>query len=125
MIESDELEIFTGSGGQRRKANTIGVGDTIKLKSQRSFFSILFDPGKTPATKSHSIRTNHHRRIGEISERAARGPEATTVTGGPKNSSPAECLEDALIRMRRVRIVGEVRLILIRSRENHQQLGKW
>jgi hypothetical protein len=51
MIESDELEIFTGSGGQRRKANTIGVGDTIKLKSQRSFFSILFDPGKTPATK--------------------------------------------------------------------------
>jgi hypothetical protein len=37
MIESDELEIFTESGGQRRKANTIVVGDTIKLKSQRSF----------------------------------------------------------------------------------------
>jgi hypothetical protein len=29
--------------------------------------------------------------------------------------SSAECPEDALIRMRRVRIVGEVRLILIRS----------
>jgi hypothetical protein len=39
--------------------------------------------------------------------------------------SSAECPEDALIRMRRVRIVGEVRLILIRSRENRQQLGKW
>jgi len=38
--------------------------------------------------------------------------------------SSAECPEDALIRMRRVRIVGEVRLILIRSRENRQQVGK-
>lgn len=44
MIESDELEIFTDVGGQRRKANTITVGDTIKLKSQRTFFSVLFDP---------------------------------------------------------------------------------
>jgi hypothetical protein len=40
------------------------------------------------------------------------------------NLSPAECPEDALIRVRRVSIVGEVRLILIRSRENRQQLGK-
>ena len=38
--------------------------------------------------------------------------------------SPAECPEDALICVRRVTIVGEVRLILIRSRENRQQLGK-
>lgn len=44
MIESDELDIFTEGGGQRRKANTIGVGDTIKLKSQRSFFSIFLNP---------------------------------------------------------------------------------
>jgi hypothetical protein len=44
MIESEELDIFTDGGGQRRKANTITVGDTIKLKSQRSFFSILLDP---------------------------------------------------------------------------------
>ena len=39
--------------------------------------------------------------------------------------SPAECPEDALICVRRVSIVGVVRLILIRSRENRQQLGKW
>jgi len=51
MIESEELEVFTESGGQRRKANTIGVGDTIKLKSQRSFFSIFFDPAKALALK--------------------------------------------------------------------------
>jgi hypothetical protein len=38
--------------------------------------------------------------------------------------SSAECPEDALIHVRRVRIVGEVRLILVRSRENRQQLGK-
>jgi three-Cys-motif partner protein len=44
MIESEELDIFTDGGGQRRKANTITVGDTIKLKSQRTFFSVLFDP---------------------------------------------------------------------------------
>lgn len=44
MIDSEELEIITETGGQRRKANTIGVGDTIKLKSQRSFFSVLFEP---------------------------------------------------------------------------------
>jgi hypothetical protein len=34
--------------------------------------------------------------------------------------SPAECPEDALICVRRVGIIGEVRLILIRSRENRQ-----
>ena len=41
-----------------------------------------------------------------------------------KNSSPTECPEDALICVRWVGIVGEVRLILIRSRENRQHLGK-
>lgn len=46
MFESSELEVFTESGGQRRKANTITITDTIKLKSQRSFFSIFFDPSK-------------------------------------------------------------------------------
>ena len=39
-------------------------------------------------------------------------------------SSPAECPEDALICVRRVGIVGESSLILIRSRENRQQVGK-
>jgi hypothetical protein len=38
--------------------------------------------------------------------------------------SSAECPEDALIRMRRVSITSEERLIFIRSRENRQQLGK-
>ncbi len=47
MIESDELDIFTDGGGLRRKANTISVGDTIKLKSQRSFFSIFFNPDQS------------------------------------------------------------------------------
>jgi three-Cys-motif partner protein len=51
MIESEELDIFTEGGGQRRKANTITVGDTIKLKSQRSFFSILFDPAMSLTPK--------------------------------------------------------------------------
>src|SRR5258708_4567547 len=49
MFGSRELEIFTDAGGQRRKSNTISVTDTIKLKSQRSFFSILFDPDRTLA----------------------------------------------------------------------------
>jgi three-Cys-motif partner protein len=41
MIESPDLEIFTETGGQRRKANTISVTDTIKLKAQRSFFPMF------------------------------------------------------------------------------------
>lgn len=49
MFDSEELEIFTAAGGQRRKSSTISVTDTIKLKSQRSFFSTLFDPEKTLA----------------------------------------------------------------------------
>ncbi len=53
MIESEELEVFTEGGGRRRKVNTIGVGDTIKLKSQRSFFSIFFEPeSKRTSTKA-------------------------------------------------------------------------
>jgi three-Cys-motif partner protein len=49
MFDSVELEIFTDAGGRRRKANTISVTDTIKLKSQRSFFSIFFDPDRAVA----------------------------------------------------------------------------
>ncbi len=53
MIESEELEVFTEGGGRRRKVNTIGGGDTIKLKSQRSFFSIFFEPeSKRTSTKA-------------------------------------------------------------------------
>src|SRR5208282_6282192 len=40
-------------------------------------------------------------------------------------SSPAECPEDTLTCLRRLGKVGEGRLILIRSRENRQQVGEW
>ena len=38
IIDNPELEVITGSGGARRKANTIKVGDTIRLISQKSFY---------------------------------------------------------------------------------------
>ena len=41
IIENPDLEVITPAGGERRKANTIGVNDTIKLKSQRSFFPLF------------------------------------------------------------------------------------
>jgi three-Cys-motif partner protein len=43
MIENGELEVLTPLGKARRKANTINVNDTIRLKSQRSLFPIFFD----------------------------------------------------------------------------------
>ncbi|UZT77102.1 three-Cys-motif partner protein TcmP [Ectopseudomonas chengduensis] len=41
MIENPDLEIITPSGGTRRKANQIDIKDTIKLKSQTSFFPMF------------------------------------------------------------------------------------
>jgi three-Cys-motif partner protein len=41
MIESDELEIITPTGGERRKPNTITIGDTLRLKNQRTFFPLF------------------------------------------------------------------------------------
>lgn len=41
LIENPDIEVITPSGGERRKANTIDVGDTLKLKPQRNFFSKL------------------------------------------------------------------------------------
>ena len=38
IIDNPELEVITESGGARRKANTIKVGDTIRLISQKSFY---------------------------------------------------------------------------------------
>lgn len=38
IIDNPELEVITESGGTRRKANTIKVGDTIRLVSQKSFY---------------------------------------------------------------------------------------
>jgi hypothetical protein len=38
-------ELITEAGGQRRKANTIVVGDVIRLRRQRSMFP-MFKPAK-------------------------------------------------------------------------------
>ena len=45
IIENPDLEVITPAGGERRKANTIGVNDIIKLKRQRSFFPMLLSAG--------------------------------------------------------------------------------
>jgi three-Cys-motif partner protein len=41
LIDSEDLDVITPTGGERRKANTIDVKDTIKLKTQRSFFPMF------------------------------------------------------------------------------------
>lgn len=41
IIENPDIEVITQYGGSRRKANSIKITDTIKLKNQRSFFSVL------------------------------------------------------------------------------------
>ncbi|WP_374469541.1 three-Cys-motif partner protein TcmP [Phenylobacterium sp.] len=41
MLSSEDLEIATPNGGVRRSANTIDVGDIIRLKNQRSFFQMF------------------------------------------------------------------------------------
>lgn len=51
MIENPDLEVITPAGGERRKANTIGVYDVIKVKTQRSFFP-MFSDAKDKATDS-------------------------------------------------------------------------
>lgn len=45
IIENPDLEVITPAGGERRKANTIGVNDIIKLKTQHSFFPMFLDAG--------------------------------------------------------------------------------
>lgn len=41
LIQSDDLEVLTPLGNNRRKANTIRIGDTIRLKTQKSFFPMF------------------------------------------------------------------------------------
>lgn len=41
MIENPDIEVLTRAGGTRRKAVQIDISDTIKLKSQTSFFSMF------------------------------------------------------------------------------------
>jgi len=43
IIENPDLEVITPAGGERRKANTIGVNDVIKVKTQRSFFPMFLN----------------------------------------------------------------------------------
>ena len=43
IIQCEDLEVLTPSGGTRRRANTIEIGDTIRVKNQRSFFP-MFGP---------------------------------------------------------------------------------
>jgi hypothetical protein len=47
IIENGDLEVLTLSGGVRRKANTIDVSDTIKIKVQRSLFPMFPNTGKS------------------------------------------------------------------------------
>jgi three-Cys-motif partner protein len=46
LIESPDMEVITPAGGERRKADTIAIGDTIKLKRQRSFFPMFLSPNR-------------------------------------------------------------------------------
>ena len=41
IIENPDLEVITPAGGERRKPNTIGVGDTIRLKKQQPLFPMF------------------------------------------------------------------------------------
>jgi len=44
IIENPDMEVITPTGGERRKANTIAMGDTIRLKHQKSFFPMFIRP---------------------------------------------------------------------------------
>jgi three-Cys-motif partner protein len=41
IIQNSDMMVVTPTGGERRKAGTISIGDTIKLKRQRSFFPMF------------------------------------------------------------------------------------
>lgn len=41
MIENPDIAVITQAGGERRKANTIGISDLIKLRRQISFFPMF------------------------------------------------------------------------------------
>jgi three-Cys-motif partner protein len=51
IIENPDLEVITPVGGERRKANTIGVNDVIKVKKQRSFFPMFLNAAVTSGSK--------------------------------------------------------------------------
>jgi three-Cys-motif partner protein len=41
IIDNPDVEVITPAGGERRKANTIAIGDVLKLKTQKSFFPMF------------------------------------------------------------------------------------
>jgi three-Cys-motif partner protein len=41
IIENPDLEIITEDGGARQKATTIRIGDTLRMRNQRSFFPMF------------------------------------------------------------------------------------
>jgi three-Cys-motif partner protein len=43
IIDNSDLEVITEDGGERRKANTIRISDTLRMKHQRSFFPMFFN----------------------------------------------------------------------------------
>jgi three-Cys-motif partner protein len=43
IIENPDVEVVTPAGGERRSANTIHVGDVLKIKTQRSFFPMFLN----------------------------------------------------------------------------------
>lgn len=45
IIDNPDLEVITPVGGERRKANTIGINDVIKMKRQISFFPMFLNAG--------------------------------------------------------------------------------
>ena len=50
IINNPDIEVITPAGGERRKANTIAVGDMLKLKAQMSF-TMFFGDAKSGAAK--------------------------------------------------------------------------
>jgi three-Cys-motif partner protein len=48
IIDNPDIEVITPMGGERRKANTIAVGDVLKLKLQKSFFPMFLDANNRP-----------------------------------------------------------------------------
>lgn len=46
IIDNPDIEVVTPTGGERRKSNTISIGDVLKLRTQRSFFPMFGEPPK-------------------------------------------------------------------------------
>jgi hypothetical protein len=46
IFESPDTEVITPAGRERRRAGTISVGDTLRLKRQRSLFPMFRGPGR-------------------------------------------------------------------------------